>query len=122
MDKRVAEFIRETAQTLVGVDLALYLQANPKTFDTAAGLALRLRHPVAAIQPVVERLTKCGILRRVRATDGHHECYFLNSAPHIWNLLCLLTECYIDNPETRKQIIRLLMEQMHHGPEPKVNG
>ncbi len=41
MDKRVAQFIREVAQTVVGLNIALYLQNNPKTFDTAAGLALR---------------------------------------------------------------------------------
>ena len=45
MDKRVAEFVRDVAQSIVGLAVALYLQDHPMTFDTAAGLALRLRHP-----------------------------------------------------------------------------
>ncbi len=89
MDKRVAQFIREVAQTVVGLNSALYLQNNPKTFDTAAGLALRMRYPVEAVTPVVERFADYGLM----------------------NLLCMLSESYIDDPETRKEIVRILISQ-----------
>ncbi len=111
MDKRVAQFIREVAQSVVGLDVALYLQNNPKTFDTAAGLALRLRLPVEAVTPVVERFADYGLLRKVTSRDGSYACYSLNRTPAMWNLLCMISESYIDDPETRKEIVRMLISQ-----------
>ena len=111
MDERVAQFIREVAQTIIGLDLALYLQANPNTFDTAAGLALRLRFPVEDIEPAAEQLAEHGILRKVSSRDQSYHCYTLHRTPQIWNLLCLVSESYIDNPETRMQIVRMLVRQ-----------
>ena len=111
MDKRIVQFIREAAQTIIGLDLALYLQANPKTFDTAAGLALRLRHPVEAVEPIAERFVEHGIMRKVISRDSSYHCYTLQRTPKVWNLLCLISETYIDDPETRKAIVKLLIRR-----------
>jgi hypothetical protein len=111
MDKRVAEFVNDVAQTIVGLDVALYLQDNPRTFDTAAGLALRLRHPVEAIEPVVERFADYGLLRKVIPREGSYTCYSLTRTPAMWHLLCLISESYIDNPDTRKEIVRMLVSR-----------
>ncbi len=111
MDERVVQFIREVAQTIVGLDLALYLQAHPKTSDTAAGLALRLRRPVEQIEPSVKRLAESGILRQLTASDGSYHCYALDRSPEVWHLLCLISEAYLDNHETRKQIVKMLIRQ-----------
>ncbi len=111
MDKRVAEFVRDVAQTIVGVALALYLQDHPKTFDTAAGLALRLRHPVEAVEPAVKRFADHGLLRKITSGEGSYVCYALNRTPAMWNLLCLISESFIDDAETRKEIVRMLVSQ-----------
>ena len=111
MDKRVAEFVKGVAQTIVGLDVALYLQDNPRTFDTAAGLALRLRLPVEAIEPVAERFADYGLLQQVIPHEGSYICYSLNRTPAMWHLLCLISESYIDNPETRKEIVRMLVSR-----------
>ena len=113
MDKRVAEFVRDVAQSIVGLAVALYLQDHPKTFDTAAGLALRLRHPVEAVEPVVERFVDYGLLRKAISGGGSYVCYSLNRTPAMWNLLCLISESFIDDAETRKEIVRLLVSQRH---------
>jgi len=113
MDKRVAEFVRDVAQSIAGLAVALYLQDHPKTFDTAAGLALRLRHPVEAVAPVVERFADYGLLRKVTSREGSYACYSLNRTPAMWNLLCLVSESFIDDPETRKEIVRMLVAQRH---------
>jgi len=91
--------------------VALYLQDHPKTFETAAGIALRLRHSVEAVEPVVERFADYGLLRRVRSRDGSYCCYTLERTPAMWNLLCMVSEAYLDDPEMRKQIVRMLVSQ-----------
>ncbi len=113
VDKRVAEFVRDVAQSIVGLAVALYLQDHPNTFDTAAGLALRLRHPVEVVEPVVERFADYGLVRKVSSRDGSYACYSLNRTPAMWNLLCMISESFIDNPETRKEIVRMLVSQRH---------
>jgi len=118
MDKRVAQFIREVAQSIVGLAVALYLQDHPRTFDTAAGIALRLRHPVEAIEPVMERFADYGLIRKVSSQDGSYTCYSLNRSPAMWNLLCLISESFIDNPETRKEIVRMLVSRRRKHAEP----
>ncbi len=118
MDKRVAEFVKDVAQTIVGLAVALYLQDHPNTFDTAAGLALRLRHPVEAVEPVMERFADYGLIRKVSSRDGSYACYSLNCTPAMWNLLCMLSECFIDDPETRKEIVRILVSHGRKHGEP----
>jgi len=113
VDKRVAEFVRDVAQSIVGLAVALYLQDHPKTFDTAAGIALRLRHPVEAVEPIMERFADYGLIRKVSSQDGSYTCYSLNRTPAMWNLLCLISEAFIDNPETRKEIVRMIVAQRH---------
>ena len=62
MDQRVTTFVQDIAQTLVGLDVALFYQANPRTFDTAAGIALRTHRSVEMVEPALERLAECEIL------------------------------------------------------------
>jgi len=118
MDKRVAEFVEDVAQTIVGLNVALYLQGNPRTFDTAAGLALRLRCPVEAVEAVVQRFAGYGLMRKVTSHDGSYTCYSLNHTPAMWNLLCMISESFIDNPETRKEIVRMLVSRSRKQAEP----
>jgi len=109
MDERVRDFIVNTAQTLVGLEVALFYQANPRTFDTAAGIALRTHRAVEELEPALQRLAKRGILEVFTRGDGRHQCYALLTAPEVWRVLCLVSEAYHDDPETRMEIVRLLM-------------
>jgi hypothetical protein len=111
MDERVRDFIVNGAQTLVGLDVALFYQANPRTFDTAAGVALRTHRDVASVEPALQRLAEQGILEAFTRGDGRYQVYALGSTPEAWNTLCLVSEAYHDDPESRKQIVRLLIER-----------
>ena len=118
MDERVRQFIQETVQTIIGLDIVLFFQANPDTFDTPAGLALRLRRQVAQIEPILVRLAGHGILEVHPRGDGQYQCYALVRSPQVWNLLCLLSEAYLDDPHTRKQIVHMLIGQQWPGQDP----
>ncbi len=111
MDARVRKFIAETARNVVGLDVALFFQANPSTFDTAAGLALRLHRSLEEVQPALERLAAAGLLEVATRGDGRYRCYSLARDPETWHLLCLLSEAYLDHPDTRKEIVRMLVRQ-----------
>lgn len=111
MDERVRDFVENTAQTLVGLDVALFFQANPRTFDTAAGVALRTHRDASAVEPVLARLAEHGILEVLTRGDGRYQCYALCTDPQVWNALCRVSEAYHDDPESRKQIVRLLVQR-----------
>ena len=110
MDARVREFIENTAQSVVGLDVVLYYQANPKAFDTAAGIALRMRWDVEQVEPVLARLGEHGILEVHTRGDGLYQCYALARDRTVWSLLCRVTEAYLDDPRAGKEIVQLLVD------------
>ena len=120
MDARVADFVAEVAHDVVGLEVALFFQANPDTFDTSAGMAQRLRHRHDEVQPALERLAEPGVLEVCTRGDGKYHCYSLSREAAVWHLLCMVSEAYLDQPEVRKQIVRLLVERrrQQHAPAP----
>ncbi len=113
MDGRVQEFVRSGAQTIVGLDVALFYQSNPSTFDTPLGIALRTHRSEDEVEPALERLAGYGVLERHGRGDGKYVCYALTRDAETWNLLCLVSEAYLDDPGTRKEMIRLLVKLRH---------
>jgi len=83
MDARVKDFVGQVARDVVGLDVALFFQANPATFDTAPGLALRLHRHSAEIQPVLDRLEAAGVLELAEREEGHYHVYSLCKDPGI---------------------------------------
>jgi len=117
MDPKVKEFIGVVACDIVGLDIALFFQADPSTFDTAAGLALRLRRSAKELEPALERLVEHGILEIFLRGDGRYRCYTLSRDPQVWHRLCLVSEAYLDQPETRKEIVRMLVRKYQNERE-----
>lgn len=113
MDQRLTHFVEEVAQTIVGLDVALFFQSNPRTFDTAAGLALRTHRDVDEVGEVLDRMAQHGVLEAFSRGDGRYTCYALPKDVKVWNLLCLLAEGYLDHSESRKEIIRILIRRQH---------
>lgn len=110
MDDRVRHFVQEAARTVVGLDVALFYQGNPSTFDTPAGIALRTHRSVDEVQPALEQLATNGVLETHVRGDGRYVCYALPKDTVIWNLLCLVSEAYLDDPKSRKEIVRMLIK------------
>lgn len=108
MDDRVRHFVETVAQTIVGLDVALFYQANPSTFDTAAGLALRTHRGVSDVKPALERLADHGILERHPRGEGKYVCYALARSAAAWDLLCRVSEAFHDDAQARKEIVKML--------------
>ncbi len=109
MDDRVREFVLQVAQTIVGLDVALFFQANPSTFDTPSGIAMRTHRAADDVRPALERLAARGVLERHVRGDGKHICYALSRDMDVWDLLCRVSEAYLDNREACKEIVRMLI-------------
>ena len=113
MDPRLTELVRDVIQTIVGLDVVLFFQANPRTFDTAAGVALRTHRSVEEVEVVLERLADFGYLEAFSRGEGRYTCYALPKDVKVWNLLCLLSEAYLDRSDERKEIVRILIRRQH---------
>lgn len=111
MDERVLKFVRDVAHTMVGLDVALFYQANPSTFDTPAGIALRTHRGVNEIKPALERLAHHGFLEVHVRAEGRYSCYALVRDPAVWTTLCRVSDAYHGNPADRKQILMILVQQ-----------
>jgi hypothetical protein len=111
MDERVLKFIEETAQDLVGLDVALFFQANPRAFDTASGIALRTHRAVEDVEPALDRMAGDGFLEVFSRGDGRYEVFALSPVPEVWRTLCRLSEAYHEDPDSRKEIILLLVQR-----------
>jgi len=111
MDEHVRKFIEETAQDLVGLEVALFFQGNPRAFDTASGIALRTHRPLGDVEPALHRMTEQGYLESLARADGRYQVYALSAAPEVWRTLCHLSEAYHEDPLARKEIVLLLVQR-----------
>lgn len=111
MDERVRRFIEETAQDLVGLDVALFFQGNPRAFDTASGIALRTHRAVSDVEPALVRMAEQGYLEVLSRGDGRYRVFALSTAPEVWRTLCRLSEAYHEDTDARKEIILMLVQR-----------
>ena len=111
MDEHVRKFIEETAQDLVGLEVALFFQGNPRAFDTASGIALRTHRAVDEVEPALDRMSEQGFLEVLSRGDGRYRVYALSTAPEVWRTLCRVSEAYHEDPDARKEIILLLVQR-----------
>lgn len=120
MDESVRNFIEESAQDLVGLDVALFFQANPRAFDTASGIALRTHRAVRDVEPALERLSEQGFLEVLSRGDGRFQVFALSPAPEVWRVLCRVSDAYHEDPRARKEIILMLVQRRlkERGGEP----
>ncbi len=109
MLERIRWLIEEVAQDIVGLDTALFFQAHPNVFDTATGIAMRMGRRGPEVAKALERLAEAGILERYDLGAGRYRCYTLRRTDDVWSLLCRLSEMYLDNPDTRRQIIKMIV-------------
>ncbi|KKM10705.1 hypothetical protein SY88_13530 [Clostridiales bacterium PH28_bin88] len=55
----------ESGRIKIKMEIALFFQANPGTWETARGIALRLGRQAEPIGEELERLVELGLLERV---------------------------------------------------------
>ncbi|MGD9518702.1 MAG: hypothetical protein AB7W28_04235 [Armatimonadota bacterium] len=112
MQEKIRWLVEEVAQNIVGLDVALFFQAHPNVFDSAAGIAMRMGRQPEEVGEALERLASHGILEVYELGAGRYRCYALKRVEEVWNLLCRLSEMYLDDPPARREIIRMLVARV----------
>ena len=115
---RIRWFVEDVAQNIVGLDLALFFQANPTVFDSVPWLARRVGRGPEEIAPALDRLAEAHVLEVFELGAGRYRCYALKHCEEAWAMLCHLSELYLDNPRARKQIIQMLIHARKHEQRP----
>lgn len=109
MQDKIRWLVQDVAKNIVGLDAALFFQAHPNVFDTAAGIAMRMGRRPEEVAAALDRLAEAGILEFYELGAGRYRCYSLRRVEEVWNLLCRLSELYLDDPPSRREIIRMLV-------------
>jgi hypothetical protein len=123
MDPKLVTFVEEVLQTVVGLDVALFYQANPRTFDTPAGVALRTHRGIEEVAQVLDRMAAASVLEAFSRGEGRYTCFALPKEPWAWTLLCKLSEAFLDRSDSRKEIIKLIVKrQAAHRGDPAAPG
>jgi hypothetical protein len=115
---RIRWFVEDVAQNIVGLDVALFFQANPNVFDSVPGLARRVGRGPEEIGPALDRMAAAEVLEVFELGAGRYRCYALRHCEEAWGLLCHLSELYLDNPPARKQIIQMIIHARKHEQQP----
>jgi len=112
MQDKIRWLVTDVAQNIVGLDVALFFQAHPNVFDTAAGIAMRMGRRPEEVGEALDRLAEAGILEVFDLGAGRYRCYALRRVDEVWSLLCRLSELYLDDPGARREIIRMLISRV----------
>jgi len=110
MDTQVREFIESAVRSLVGLDVVLFFRDNPDAVESVAGIALRTSRKAEEIAPCLESLTEHGVLEAFSQGGERYHCYALSERPDLWDTLYRLSDAYMRHPDSRKEIVRLLMQ------------
>ena len=109
MDGLVREFIESALRSVVGLDVVLFFRDYPDALESVTGIALRTGRGAEEIAPCLEALTEYGMLEAFCQGNDRYHCYCLSRRPEMWDLVCRLSDEYLHQPESRKEIVRLLM-------------
>jgi len=62
--EKLNEELNPVLQSVVRIELLAFFQANPHTWDTVEGLALRLHRPRYRVEAAAQTLSDLGVLER----------------------------------------------------------
>jgi hypothetical protein len=110
MDAQIRDFVESALRSVVDLDVVLFFCDSPNAVDSVEGLALRMSRRGEDIAPCLEGLAGRGILDAFRSGDERYHCYGLSRRPDLWGILCRLSDAYLRDPASRKEIVRLLMQ------------
>lgn len=92
--------------SLVKLDILLYLRARPGRVVSAENLARELRRPVEAVSAALVELAEVGLVERFALGSGKHAVYGAPEDQHTEQVLNRLHERYHQGAESRAELIR----------------
>ncbi|MFB3882359.1 MAG: hypothetical protein ACE149_13915 [Armatimonadota bacterium] len=114
MDNELDLLLGAAINSLLKLDILLYLSAQGIGVVGAEDLAAQLRRPAQQVAAAADELAQAGLVDRFPLGTGRHVLYAPAEDEHVKEIVALLQERY-RHPESRAWIVRAAIGS---GPEP----
>lgn len=112
MEEELDLLLGRGINSLVKLEILLYLHQRATAVQTSERLALRLRRPAEEVGSALEELAALGLVDRFALGTGRHMMYGGPEEEHVRRLLDLLCERYHRDAESRAELVRLVTGQV----------
>jgi DNA-binding MarR family transcriptional regulator len=118
MQNEIELLLGTEIDSLVKLELLLYLHERPGTAQPADELGARLRRDDAEVGAALEQLSAAGLIERFALGSGRHVVYGPSEDAHVQELLGLLHDEYHRGPEARLRLVERAARKDQRGPVP----
>jgi DNA-binding MarR family transcriptional regulator len=111
MDNEVDILLGSAIDSLVKLDILLYLHARPGAVQKPSDIAERLRRSQDEVVRALEGLAQAHLVDRFSLGTGRHVVYGEAEEAHVRQLIGILHDRYRSGGESRKQVVRAATRQ-----------
>jgi len=112
MESELELLLGTAIDSLVKVEILLYIQERPEALLTAKDISSRLRRLAREVDRALVELSDVGLIERFALGSGRHVVYGLTEDEHIRGLLNALGERYRSDSESRSRLIQAALGQV----------
>ena len=106
MDSELDLLLGTAIDSLVKLELLLYMHARPGILQSADDIAVRLRRPVPEVGCALDDLAAGGLVDRFAIGTGRYVMYGPTEDDHVQRIIGLLHARYHRDPQTRADLVR----------------
>jgi DNA-binding MarR family transcriptional regulator len=110
VDNELDLLLGTAIDSLLKLDIVLYLLARPGLVQSAEEIAAKLRRPPHQAGAALDQLAQAGLVDRFALGTGRHVVYGPTEDEHVREIIGLLQARYRD-PETRALIVRAAIQR-----------
>ncbi|HUU54393.1 MAG TPA: hypothetical protein VMY87_05675 [Armatimonadota bacterium] len=119
MDNELDLLLGTAIDSLVKLDLLLYLHARPGIVQKPEDIAGPLRRAGDEIIQALEGLSEAGLIDRFPLGSGRHVVYGPTEDEHVRELIAVIYDRYHRDPESRAQLVRVITRPRETDPSPR---
>jgi len=106
MDSELELLLGSAIDSLLKLELLLYLHSRPGPVQQPEAVATQLRRTEPEVTPALEGLAEAGLIDRFAFGTGRHVVYGPAEDEHVQNLIALINERYNGEPAARADLVR----------------
>ncbi len=109
MDTELNILLGRAIDSLVKLEILLYLHGRKGGAQTTEELGASLRRPLPEVASALDQLARAGLIERFPIGRGRHSVYGTTEDAHVEALLELLSRRYHQGPDARSQLVRQVL-------------
>jgi len=119
MDNELDILLGSAIDSLVKLDILLYLHARPGAVQKPNDIAQRLRRSEDEVVRALESLAQAHLVDRFSLGTGRHVVYGEAEDAHVRDLIGIIHDRYHRDRESRAQVVRAATRQSAADPSPR---